>query len=144
MYMHQSEATHCACMALRKASRVLTAIYDEHLSRHGVTITQFSLLRNIRRRQTVTLSELAEAMVMDRTTLYRTIQPLEKAGLVVIADAEKGNIRLASLTKSGQAKLAAAEPDWKKSEAEINRRLGADTLSSLHSISYEIIELAKV
>ena len=130
-------------MALRKASRVLTGIYDEHLARHGITITQFSLLRNIHRREIATLSELAEVMVMDRTTLYRTIQPLEKAGLVTIADAEKGNIRMASLTKAGQTKLSAAEPDWKKSEAEISRKLGAETLSNLHSLSTDIIELTK-
>ncbi len=130
-------------MALRKASRVLTTIYDKHLLQHGVTITQFSLLRNIRRRDGASLSELAEAMVMDRTTLYRTIQPLEKAGFVAIAKAEKGHIRLASLTAAGLTKLTGAEPDWKKAEAEINKWLGSSTLDLLHSLSTNIIELAK-
>ena len=130
-------------MALRKASRVLTGIYDSHLSRHGITITQFSLLRSIRRRERASLSELAEAMVMERTTLYRTIQPLEKAGLVVIANADKGHVRLASLTDAGHAKLAAAEPAWKESELEINKRLGASALETLHTLSINITELAK-
>ena len=142
MYMHQTQA-HCACMALRKASRVLTGIYDAHLSPHGITITQFSLLRSIRRRERASLSELAEAMVMERTTLYRTIQPLEKAGLVVITNAEKGHVRLASLTAAGHAKLDAAEPAWKKSEQEINERLGASALATLHALSVDITELAK-
>jgi DNA-binding MarR family transcriptional regulator len=141
--MHQTKA-HCACMALRKASRVLTIIYDAHLSQHGITITQFSLLRNIRRHDGASLSELAEAMVMERTTLYRTIQPLEKARLVAIANAEKGHVRIASLTVAGHAKLAAAEPDWKKSEAEISKQLGSSMLELLHSLSTNIIELAKV
>ena len=80
---------------------------------------------------------------MERTTLYRTIQPLEKAGLVTIANAEKGHIRLASLTEAGHAKINAAEPDWKKSEAEISKQLGSSTLELLHSLSTNIIELAE-
>ncbi len=146
MHMHQLEVNpaSCACIALRKASRVLTAIYDTHLSQHGVTITQFSMLRNIKRHASRNLSELADYMVMDRTTLYRSIAPLEKAGWVKIAAAEKGHIRLASLTKSGLAKLTTAEPDWQKAEAEIAESLGPARLSNLHSVSSDIIELAKV
>lgn len=146
MHMHQSESNpaSCACIALRKASRVLTAIYDTHLSQHGITITQFSLLRNIKRHATRNLSELADYMVMDRTTLYRAIAPLEKAGWVKIAAAEKGHVRIASLTKSGVAKLTASEPDWQRAEQEIADSLGATRLSNLHAVSSDIIELAKV
>ena len=145
MHMHQPyfNPTSCACIALRKASRVLTTIYDTHLSQHGITITQFSLLRNIKRHASRSLSELADYMVMDRTSLYRTIAPLEKAGWVKIVAAEKGHMRLASLTKTGLAKLTSAEPDWLKAEAEIAESLGTARLANLHSVSSDIIELAK-
>ena len=143
MHMHQDDLASCTCMALRKASRVLTSIYDRHLARHHITITQFSLLKNLLRHGNPALSALADLMVMDRTTLYRSIEPLEKAGWVKIKAAEKGNIRIASLTKSGRAKLAIAEPDWKIAQDEISRNLGTGKLASLHAASSDIIALAK-
>jgi hypothetical protein len=39
----------CICVAVRKASRRLTARYDEALEPAGINLAQFSLLRNIRR-----------------------------------------------------------------------------------------------
>ena len=143
MHMHQEDLGTCTCMALRKASRVLTAIYDRRLASHQITITQYSLLRNLAREGTPTLSELAELMVLDRTTLYRIIEPLEKVGWVEIEAAKKGNIRIARLTKAGRAKLAKAQPDWKLAQDEIARDLGTGKLMNLYSVSSDIIALAK-
>ncbi|WP_196502422.1 MarR family winged helix-turn-helix transcriptional regulator [Aestuariivirga litoralis] len=131
-------------MALRKASRVLTGIYDDFLKPHNITITQFSLLRNIARQGEVTLSHLADLMVMDRTTLYRTIAPVEREGLVTIAAAARGNVRQAKLTKAGKSLLAKAEKDWLRAEDEIEQRLGRSTLTSIHALSADIIKLSQV
>ena len=40
----------CYCIVLRKASRRISAVYDEALAPYGINIAQFSAMRNIIRR----------------------------------------------------------------------------------------------
>ena len=56
----------------------------------------------------MTINALARELVMDRTTLGRTMLPLERDGLIVIRDgiADRRSKELA-LTKSGYRALAA-------------------------------------
>ena len=41
--------TDCYCTQFRRSSRALTRLYDAALKDHGIRITQFSLLRALRR-----------------------------------------------------------------------------------------------
>ena len=75
-------AQSCLCFALRKSARAITQQYDTMLRPLGLKATQFSLLVGIRLFGLVTVNRLAEAMVMDRTTLTRNLQPLETQGLI--------------------------------------------------------------
>ena len=86
MHMHHEHpvAATCACTALRKASRAVTRLYDEALDNSGMTIVQFSILRNLEREGPRPLMQLADLMVMERTTLYRALVPLEHAGWITI------------------------------------------------------------
>ena len=72
----------CACFNLRKAARAVTQLYDDALRPAGILATQLPLLIATGRLERVTISQLAEAMVMDRTTLTRNLRPLERDGLV--------------------------------------------------------------
>ena len=58
----------CICIAVRKASRRLTARYDEALAPVGINLAQFSLLRNIRRHGPVSLTRLGELTELDRSS----------------------------------------------------------------------------
>jgi len=74
----------CNCFALRSAARQVTQIYDQFLAPTGLRVTQFSILAKLRRKGALTINELADEMAMDRTTLGRAIQPLERDGLISI------------------------------------------------------------
>ena len=74
----------CNCMALRQAARHVTQFYDGYLATAELRTTQFSILVKLQRLGPLTINALAERMVMDRTTLGRNIQPLEREGLIVI------------------------------------------------------------
>ncbi len=65
----------CSANALRKASRRLTVLYDSALAPADLTVTQYGLLTELVRRgdDTPTVTELAEAMVMDRVKSSETI-----------------------------------------------------------------------
>ncbi len=121
----------CACANVRKASRVVTQQYDESLQACGLRATQFSILVVIARRNTPTLTELAEGLVMDRTTLTRNLKPLEEQGLVQSVSGTDRRTRSVSLTPKGRKTVVKGLPLWRRAQAGIVRALGVTRFSRL-------------
>lgn len=144
MYMHHDSpaSAPCACTSLRKATRTLDRLYDGCLAPHGITTTQFALMRNIERAGAIVLNQLAALLVMDRTSLYRTIRAIEEAGWVSITDGP-GKARLARITDAGRAMLRRVEPDWQDLQAQIHDRLGEDGWARLMEMSGAIVALGQ-
>ncbi|WP_146739712.1 MarR family winged helix-turn-helix transcriptional regulator [Hyphomonas pacifica] len=67
---------------LLRAARRITREYDDALRPVGLTVTQFGLLNSVDRYEPDSISELADLLALDRTTLSRNLKPLEKAGLI--------------------------------------------------------------
>ena len=116
--------TTCACLSLRKASRVVTQIYDETLQPSGLRSTQLPVLVTIATDGPTTITHLAEELLMDRTSLARLLRPLEIAGLIEIAPGEDRRTRGVSLTDRGQNSVEGAIPLWEKAQAFVVDRLG--------------------
>ena len=81
--------TPCVCNTLRRATRAVTAMYDATLAPSGLRITQFSVLIALARLGPLPVSRLAAEVVLDRSTMGRNLDPLERRGLVRIKDANK-------------------------------------------------------
>lgn len=116
----------CHCFALRQAARRVTQLYDAHLAKAGLRATQFSLLAKLNRHKGVSIVELAEVMVMDRTTLGRAIRPLERDKLLTIGPGEDGRTRALCLTEAGEARLAQASALWREAQKEYERAFGRE------------------
>jgi DNA-binding MarR family transcriptional regulator len=116
----------CACFNLRRASRLVTQIFDDTLRPTGLKTTQFSLLvaAHIQRKQV--LSKLAKLMGMDRTTLSRNLKLLEKKGLVKLGRGEDRREVLVSLSEKGEQALAEATPLWKKAQERVTGGVGQE------------------
>ncbi|MGV2288245.1 MarR family transcriptional regulator [Trinickia sp. YCB016] len=120
------------CFAIRQAARYVSHIYDKHLARVGLTTTQFSILGRLKRLGPLTASQLAEAMVMERTTMVRAIQPLNRDGLVASAPSESDRRALSiRLTELGVQKLASAAIPWQTAQEEFEQRFGTQRAASL-------------
>jgi DNA-binding transcriptional ArsR family regulator len=78
-------ARTCVAGNLRRVSRAAAKVYDDALRPSGLRGTQFNLMTAIILMGPVTISKLAEGLVMDRTTLTRNLGPLQKQGLVDIS-----------------------------------------------------------
>src|SRR5215831_18313633 len=126
-------AQHCLCLQIRQAARLITQWYDEALQPSGLRSTQFNLLAAIALAKTVSLTRLAEAMVMDRTTLTRNLKPLESQELVVIAPGADRRVRLIRLTARGYQRLQEALPCWRKAQELVMARLGRSQWDALHT-----------
>ena len=121
----------CACGRLRRATRALTQRYDDLMAPSGLRVTQFSLLRAIASSGTRRLSDLAETLLLDRTALSRTLDPLAERGLVDITPGRDARTREVSLTRAGERALKAALPHWQRAQAEVAKRIGAGKLQVL-------------
>jgi DNA-binding MarR family transcriptional regulator len=114
----------CYCISLRKANRRLTALYDEALAPFGITVGQFSELRHIRHRQPVSLTDLADCMELDRSTVGRNTKVLQKMKLVVSKLGVDQRESVLSLTEEGTDMLRRTEPVWHDIQEKIEGKLG--------------------
>lgn len=124
-------AATCTCMNIRKASRVITQLYDEALQPSGVLVSQFTILVALASVGSITMTDLAEALVMDRTTLTRNLKPLGRQGMVRIEQGRDQRTRVLSLTDAGRATLANALPLWSQIQAQVVEGLGQERWSQL-------------
>lgn len=127
------------CFAVRQASRHISKLYERHLSEVGMTPTQYSLLSALVRFHELTMLEMADAMVMDRTTLVRALKPLQRDGLVA-ESAEPGNKRRLRLriTAAGRTKLEAATGHWRTAQARFETSFGETAAARLRMELFRI------
>src|SRR5216110_3032553 len=116
----------CNCLALRQAARHVTQFYDQCLAPSGLRTTQLSILAKLKRLGPMTINALARELVMDRTTLGRTMLPLERDGLIVVesAAADRRSKEL-HLTPAGSARLRAGFKLWTKAQQQFENAFGA-------------------
>ncbi|MDD0844267.1 MarR family winged helix-turn-helix transcriptional regulator [Pseudomonas sp. Gutcm_11s] len=123
--------TQCLCTKLRRASRCVTRIYDEALADVGLNAAQFSLLRNLQRLQSPSISMLAEAMGLDRSTLGRNLRVVEGMGLVQLGGGADQRSREVLLSEAGRQVLERGAALWERAQQEVALRLGADKRAAL-------------
>jgi DNA-binding MarR family transcriptional regulator len=123
----RSDDNDCNCTAVRKASRWLSQMYDAALAPAGLRSTQYSILRELRRRadDPPLIGQLAEAMVMDRSTLGHNLIPLERDGLVRLEPSHADRrCKQIVLTAAGQRKHAETLPLWREAQDRFEERFG--------------------
>ncbi|MFQ4142677.1 MarR family winged helix-turn-helix transcriptional regulator [Chlorogloeopsis sp. ULAP02] len=128
----------CMGMHVRRASRILTQVYDEALRPVGLMLNQFTLLVSIHLVESTPITRLAQELFTDQTTLTRNLKLLEKRGLVTIEPGEDRRIKLVSLTIEGQAVLAQALPLWEQAQAEVMRHFSQQKWQTLLSLLSDV------
>lgn len=130
----------CNCLALRQAARHVTQFYDQHLAPTGLRTTQFSILAKLKGLGPMTINALARELVMDRTTLGRTMLPLERDGLIAIKDGtlDRRSKEL-TVTKAGAERLHRAAKLWVEAQKEFEERFDAGRAADLRGLLSEVI-----
>ncbi len=70
------------------------------------------------------MREVAEVLVMDKTTVSRNLAGLLELGFIVCRPGPDARVKLVSCTAKGHKAFTTAVPLWKKAQAGIERRLG--------------------
>jgi DNA-binding MarR family transcriptional regulator len=122
----------CTCSALRRATRAVTTAYDAALRPAGLRVTQFAILRLLERLGPSPVTRLATEAALERTTMGRNLDPLERRGLVrIAAGAEDARERVVALTEAGRDAIAAALPYWREAQARIGARVELRAVTAL-------------
>jgi DNA-binding MarR family transcriptional regulator len=118
----------------------MTQLYDQRLKPAGILTTQFSLLRFISANPTVRTSDLADALLIDNSTLTRTLATLQASGWIAPDAAEDRRERRWVITRDGERRLAQAIPLWEKAQSELDRKIGSGDMRRLAKVVSEIAE----
>jgi DNA-binding MarR family transcriptional regulator len=124
----------CVCSALRAAARHVSQMYDDALAPLALTITGYALLARIDALAAPSMNELAEAALMDRSTLSRNLKPLLDAMLIAVAPGDDRRRKEFSLTPHGRAVLARAYPRWREVQQRFRRGYGAAESKTLTAL----------
>ncbi|ANN79089.1 MarR family winged helix-turn-helix transcriptional regulator [Bordetella flabilis] len=114
----------CNFTALRRASRYVTAVYDQALAPANLRITQFSILYQLAKHGPMTIGDLADRMAMDRTTLSTNVKLLQRDGLVGLVAGEDRRAKLATITKLGLSRYKQAFPLWNEVQSRFECGFG--------------------
>ncbi|WP_020563677.1 MarR family winged helix-turn-helix transcriptional regulator [Methylosarcina fibrata] len=134
---------NCTGFNLRKANRAVSQLYDEMLRPAGIRGTQYSLLVALKISGSVLVTQLAEHAVMDRTTLTRNLEVMEKQGLVNVTPGEDRRTRMVTITEAGSAVLLEAYPLWQQAQSKIRETMSQERLQTLMTDLSALIEAAK-
>ena len=128
--------------AVRRASRAITARYEQALAPVGLTAGQFSILvaLSVRGDDGVILGDLAGRLGMDRTTVTRAIAPLERDRLVrTRTAADDARKRLVMLARKGRATLEAAIPLWESAQKDLIKQLGSHRFQQMTETLSDVV-----
>jgi DNA-binding MarR family transcriptional regulator len=114
----------CCCFNMRKVMRAVTQFFDRYLESADIRSTQFTLLVALSSINAKTLTEIAENLVMDRTTLTRNLKPLEKLELITTIQPLDKRSKAYVLTEKGKAIVIKAIPLWEEAQQNIVNALG--------------------
>ena len=146
MHMHHEPdptTLACASTTLRSAARAVSRGYDAAMAGDDLTVNQFAILRRIARAGELPLSRLAERLVMDRTTLYRALEPMTRAGWVAIEPATTGRARIVRLTPDGMRRMASGTPAWEDAQTRLIEAFGIERWQALHAELRDLTVLAE-
>ncbi|MEI6001662.1 winged helix-turn-helix transcriptional regulator [Paraburkholderia bengalensis] len=119
-------------LAFMRAARYVARVYNRHLANVSLTASQHGILEAIGKHGPVSLQVLGEVMVIERSALQRTLQPLKRAKLVQsMVDPANKKRSLYELTAEGGARLESSISLIWSAEAELAEFFGRSDLAAM-------------
>ena len=123
----------CAALNFRRTARAVTRLYDLALAPSGIRATQMAILTAVAKFQPVPMSRIGEILVLDQTTLTRSLRRLQKQGLLDVSARSAQRQRFVTLTDPGVKALALAVPLWRAVQAKFLSDMGKENWSLLRN-----------
>ncbi len=93
---------HQLCFPLYAAARKVTALYQPHLSKLGITYTQYIVFMLLWEENSLSVGEICRRLYLDSGTLTPLLKKLEKEGYIYRQRSENDErVVMVSLTEKG-------------------------------------------
>jgi DNA-binding MarR family transcriptional regulator len=126
VYTRNMKIDNCLCTGIRQAAHAMTEIYDQALAPSGLKITMFRVLRRLSNAGLPTITELAEIVELERSSLSRNLKVLERDGFVCFGGSYDERGKVVQLTPAGKAALKKALPLWLEAQARMKLEIGGE------------------
>lgn len=133
----------CMCASLRRASRVLTQLYEDELRPLGLRGTQFTILQALSLAREVSQGTLGQILAIDSTTLTRTLRIMQRHGWIAERRGDDRRERLLRLSKEGQNQFRRALPYWESAQRKLAEQLGDSASGTLFDLTNNIAGLER-
>ena len=122
----------CIAAKVRRVGRVIVRLYDDALREHGLTVAQLDMLATLlelggRARP----SELASALLAERSTITRNVARLERLGLVASSAAAHGRETTVQVTSAGEQAAICATSSWEAAQRKAAELLAPGGIAAL-------------
>lgn len=133
----------CFCLNVRRAARAVTRLYDDALNSMGLRSTQLNILMVLQHLQQVTVSALADELVMDASTVARNLKPLEKQKLIAMKVGKDRRKRIISLTTKGLKTVEEGLTHWKAAQKKISGAISKEDVDKHLASMINLMDVAR-
>jgi DNA-binding MarR family transcriptional regulator len=116
---------YCASLNFRRTARAVTKLFDSAFD-GAMRSTQFTILVGVAKTQPTSITALSEMLLIDRTTLSRSLRLLQKEGLLSLSPRAEMRQRFLSLTRKGVQELARSLPRWRRMQQRFVSEIGTE------------------
>ncbi len=138
----KSVADQCLAYRVRLLNRVVTNIYDRALQALGIKANQANILTMLSMAGQASSADIAKVLFMDKSTVSRTVDRMEKNGWIHIAGPTNGPTQVVSVTPEGRKIMAAAHAEWKKAQQQTSELLGEQGVAAVRML-HDILNKGK-
>jgi DNA-binding MarR family transcriptional regulator len=121
---------------------MVTQLFDEALVPVGLLSTQLPVLILLSLYSPLTISRLANLLIMDRTTLTKNLKPLQARGLIKQVPNKDKRKTLLKLTAKGEAMLVKSYPLWQRAQKQVVEGLGSDQWEVMRNRLSQVVQIA--
>jgi DNA-binding MarR family transcriptional regulator len=121
----------CTCGELRKAARAITLLYDDAFKSTGLLSTQFNVLQAIYNIDSIRISDLANKLGIDRTTLTRNLSVLERQRFIEISQGKDQRTRIVIATQKGRSAVSKTILLWNRVQRKVKQEMGENSWREL-------------
>lgn len=130
------------CFPLYAAARIVTNLYTPYLKPLGLTYTQYLVLLVLWEKDTVTVGELCEMLMLDNGTISPLLKKMQQTGYIERMRSEKDDrVVMITLTETGRALQERAKDVPAKVASCI--ALPPEKAQTLYALLYELLDNEK-
>lgn len=126
----------CLAVRVRLIGRAVTALYDDALETHGLSIAQVNLLAALGKIGPCPPVRLGEVLHLERSTVSRNLSLLRKHGWIEAVSSDAKGMREIALTRAGRKKIQSVMPAWRRAQEEAALLLGPGGVKTVRTIAH--------